>query len=135
MADLEHQRTTKELQPTGRLEFQVRTWIDQPIRKLWLETNRHPLDAMLPEIVATFMVLGQALVERSRKRQEEARAWAERQRQLELARQRKQQDDNRWKRFLEIAGQWKQAELARGIHCPAQAARSGPKSDRWTQPG
>jgi hypothetical protein len=104
---------TKELEPTGRLEFQVRTWIDQPIRKLWLETDRQPLEAMLPEIVATFLVLGDERAQQARRREEDARLWRERQRQLELEQQRRQQDDNRWKRFVEIADDWRRAEVAR----------------------
>lgn len=103
----------KELEPTGRFEFQIRTWINQPVRKLWLETERQSLDAMMPEIVATFLMLGPMLAERTRQRAEERRLWEERQRQLEHERQRRQQDDNRWKRFVQIAEGWKRTELAR----------------------
>lgn len=103
----------KELEPTGRFEFQIRAWIDQPIRKLWLETERESFETMLLEIVATFLVLGSMLAERTRQHVEERRIQEERQRQLELERQRKQQDDNRWSRFVQIAESWKRAELAR----------------------
>ena len=103
----------KELEPTGRFEFQLRAWIDQPIRKLWLETDRQSCEKMLPEIAATFLVLGPLLAERTRKREEESRLREERQRQLELDRQRKQQDDNRWTRFVQVAEAWRQTELAR----------------------
>ena len=103
----------QELQPTGWFEFQIRAWVDQPVRKLWLETERKSLETTLPEIVATFMVLGPMLAERTRKREDERLIWEEQQRQRELERQRKQQDDNRWTRFVQIAEGWKRTELAR----------------------
>lgn len=103
----------KELEPTGRFEFQIRAWTDQPIRKLWLETERQSFETMIPQIAATFLVLGPVIAERARVRAEEARAWEERQRQIELERRRREQDNKRWRRFLQIAGSWKSAELAR----------------------
>jgi len=106
-------RMVQELQPTGRLEFQVRAWIDQPLRKVWLETDRQPAEAMLPEIVATFLVLGPLLAERTRQREEQQRRWEEEQRRRELERQRRQQDDKRWQRFVRLAEGWKSSELAR----------------------
>jgi len=104
-----------ELEPTGYFQFSIKTWIDHPIRKNWLESEKRPLDAMLPEICATFLIVGQMRAERSRVRQEEARINAERQRQLELERQRRQQNENRWKRLLEIADASKRVEVARAF--------------------
>jgi hypothetical protein len=106
---------TKELQPTGCLEFQIRRWVDQPFRKLWLETERHPLDAMLPEIVATFLALSTVLAEQTRRYSEQARAAAERQREAEFERQCQQREDNRWDRFVEIADRSRQADTAREL--------------------
>jgi hypothetical protein len=102
-----------ELEPTGFLELQIHAWHDQPLRRTWRESEKRPLETMLPEIVATFVVLAPVLAERSRRREEQARVFAERQRQLELERERRQQDDKRWRRFLQIADGWKRAELAR----------------------
>lgn len=102
-----------ELEPTGRLQFTISAWTEQPVRKTWLESDRRSIDAMLPEIIATFTVLAPMLAERTRKREEAARRWAEEQRRAEEERQRKREDDNRWRRFLEIAGDWKRAALAR----------------------
>lgn len=115
----------QELEPTGRLEFSIRAWTDQPLRKTWLETETKPLEAMLPEIVATFLVLGPLLAERGRRRQEEARIFAERQRLEELERQRRRQDDNRWARFVELAHGWKQAELARDFIAELRRLKAG----------
>lgn len=103
----------KDLEPTGRLEFQIRAWIDQPLRKIWLETERQSAESMVPEIVATFVVLGPVLAERTRRREEQQRTWEDQQRQREIERQKRQQDDNRWRRLLQIAESSKSSELAR----------------------
>lgn len=105
----------KELEPTGRLELQIQVWMDEPLRKTWRESDRRPIEAMLPEIVATFLLLAPLLAERSRRRAEEARQFAERQRVAELERQRRQQDDNRFRRLCEIAEGWQRVELARAF--------------------
>lgn len=103
----------KELEPTGRLEVRLETWTDQRCRKTWLETEKKPIEELLPEIIATFLVLGPILAEQRRRREEEARIAAERQRQAELERQRRQQDDNRFRRLIEIAEAAKRIELTR----------------------
>jgi hypothetical protein len=103
----------RELEPTGSLQFTISAWTEQSVRKTWLETDRRPLDGMLPEIVATFVVLAPLLAERTRQREEAVRRWEEERRRAEEERQRRREDDNRWRRFLEIASDWKQAALAR----------------------
>ena len=105
----------QELVPTGRLELTIHVRLDQPFRRTWLETEDRPLEGMLPEIVASFLVIAPLLAERTRRREEEARAFAERQRLAELERQRREQDDRRWTRFLQLASEWQRAELARAF--------------------
>ena len=105
----------KELEPTGRLELQIHAWTGEPLKKVWLETERRPIGAMLPEIVATLLVLGPVLAERSRRQAAEARLFAERQRVAELERQERQMDDNRFRRLCEIAEGWQRVELARAF--------------------
>ncbi|MFP5328542.1 MAG: hypothetical protein ACLGHC_00165 [Alphaproteobacteria bacterium] len=105
----------KDLEPTGMMELQIHARLDEPLRKTWRESESKPIEAMLPEIVAIFLVLGPVLAERSRRREEEARIAAERHRIAELERQRRQQDDNRFRRLCEIADGWKRVELARAF--------------------
>lgn len=102
-----------DLEPTGRFEYQIRAWTGDPFRKLWLETERTPFEALLPEIAATFIVLGPMLAERSRQREEEARLAEERRREAEIARRNQEQDDKRWRRFVQIAAQWKETIFVR----------------------
>lgn len=111
-----------ELAPTGCLQFTISAWTEEPVRKNWLENDRRSIDALLPEIVATFVVLAPVLAERTRQREEAAEKWAEERRRAEEERQRRLDDDNRWRRFLEISGNWKQAALAREF---IAALRSG----------
>ena len=47
-----------ELEPAGLFEFTIRAWSDQPLRKAWRESDKRMLKAMLPEVVATFLVFG-----------------------------------------------------------------------------
>lgn len=112
----------KELEPTGFFQFTISAWTEQPVRKVWLESPRQPIETLLPTIVATFTMLAPVLAERSRRRAEEARRFAEEQRKAEEERQRRREDDNRWGRFVEIAGNWKQAALAREF---IEALRAG----------
>ena len=115
----------KELEPTGFMQFTISAWTDQPVRKQWLEGDGRPIDAMLPEIVATFVVLAPVLAERTRQRELAAQRWAEQQRLAEEERQQRREDDNRWRRFREIARDWKQAALAREFIAALRA--SGPR--------
>ena len=111
-----------ELEPTGVFQVTISAWTEEPVRKHWLESDWRPIDAMLPEIVATFVVLAPVLAERTRQREEAARRREEERRRVEEERQKQREDDNRWRRFLEIAGDWKQAALAREF---IAALRSG----------
>lgn len=104
-----------ELEPTGHFQFSIRSWIDQPIRKNWLEGDKRSIEGMLAEIAATFLVLGRLLADRTRVRREQAKLHAERQRQLDIERERRKLDENRWNRFLEIAEGWRRIEDARAF--------------------
>lgn len=116
----------KELQPTGFLQFTISAWTEESVRKNWLESDSRPIDGMLPQIVATFLVLAPTLAERSRQREEASRRWEEERRRAEEERQRQREDDNRWRRFLEMAGAWKQSALARDFAASLKAGRNRP---------
>lgn len=115
----------KELEPTGCFLFTISARSDEPVRKQWLESEGRPIDAMLPAIVATFVVLAPVLAERSRQRAEAAQKFAEAQRLAEEERQRRREDDNRWRRFLDIAAAWKEAAMAREFIAALRAGEVG----------
>ena len=103
----------QELQPTGKLAFAIKTYFPRGLRTEWLETDEKPMEILLPDIIASFVVAGPFLTEQTKKRREieRQRHIAEQKRHEEQ--QQRRRDENRWRRFLEIAQQWKDAELAR----------------------
>lgn len=105
----------QELEPTGRLIFKIKTHLPGQLRTEWLETDDTPLETLLPDIVATFPTAGQLLVEQRRQREE-----ADRQRQIAEAerykeQQRRKLDENRWRRFVELAARKRETDLARAF--------------------
>ena len=49
----------KELVPTGWLVFEIKTWQwPDVLPRQWLESEKQPMDGMLPAIVATFIAAG-----------------------------------------------------------------------------
>jgi hypothetical protein len=105
----------QELQPTGKLVFAIRTDLPGGLRTEWLETDDRAMEMLLPDIVATFVAAGPLLVEQRRQREEaeHQRRIAEQKRYEEE--QRRKRDNNRWRRFMDIAHQWRDAEIARGF--------------------
>ncbi|WP_157644240.1 hypothetical protein [Bradyrhizobium sp. WSM2793] len=96
----------QELVPTGRLVFEIKTYLPSGLKCQWLETDTQQLEGMLPDIVAVFVAAGPLLV-----RQRQEREAAERERQLAERRryeeqQRRKRDANRWRYFREIAEDW-----------------------------
>lgn len=105
----------QELQPTGKLVFAIKTWLPGGRRTEWLETDAKPMETLLPEITTIFVAAGPLLAEqkRYREREEQQRRIAEQKRYEEE--QRRKLDANRWRRFVEIAHQWRDAEIARAF--------------------
>jgi len=93
----------QDLVSTGRLVFDIKTYLPAGLKRQWVETDQRPLEEMLSEIVATFIAAGPALVQQRREREA-----AERERQLAEQRryeeqQRRKRDANRWRCFQEMA--------------------------------
>lgn len=106
---------TQELKPTGKLVFTIKTWLQSGLRTEWLETDVRSMEMMLPEIVATFVAAGPLLVKQRRQREEEERQRQIAERERYEEQQRRKLDDNRWRRFVEIAHQRRDAEIARAF--------------------
>lgn len=133
----------RELQPTGMLLFAIKTYLPDGLRREWLEKPDSPLEGDLPEIVATLLAAGPLLADLRRQREERAQAYALEQRRLEEERQRRQQDHNRWRRFIELAELWRQTALAREFlsallerdYLPAEEVSGRPLSEwiEWAQ--
>lgn len=105
----------QELAPTGRLAFEIRTYLPAGLRGQWLETEKRPLEDMLPEIVGVFIAAGPLLVQQRREREaaERERQLAERRRYEEQ--QKRKRDANRWRHFREMALDWRELAAARDL--------------------
>lgn len=104
----------KVLVPTGWLIFEIKTWQwPTGLPRQWLESEKQPMEGMLPDILATFVAAGPLLVQRRRDREV-----AERERQLTEQRhyeeqRRRKRDTNRWRRFRELAQDWHELAAVR----------------------
>ncbi len=97
----------QELAPTGRLVFDIKTYLPAGLKQQWVETDQQTIEDMLPDIVGTFIAAGPALVQRRREQEaaERERQLAERHRYEEQ--QKRKRDANRWRIFQEMAQDWR----------------------------
>lgn len=103
----------QELQPSGFLVFVIKTYLVGSLRREWLEKAAKPMEELLPQIVATFIAAGPLLAEQRRAQEERARLHAIAEQRREQERQKRKQDQNRWRRLVQIAGGWREVEVAR----------------------
>lgn len=102
-----------ELEPIGKLTFVAgKNWLPAGLRSEWIETDKSPMESLLPEIIAGVVTASQVLAERTKERQEQDRKWriAEQQRREEEA--RRKEENNRRRRFIELARQWQDFKIA-----------------------
>lgn len=104
----------KELVPTGWLVFEIKTWQwPSGLPGQWLESEKQPMEGMLPDILATFVAAGPSLVQQRKDREA-----AERERQLADQRRyeeqrRRRRDANCWRRFRQLAQDWHELAAVR----------------------
>jgi hypothetical protein len=91
-----------ELEPTGMLLFEFKTYSLGGLRKNWLETEAKPMETLLPGIFATFVAAIPLLVEEKRQRDETARRWREAEQRRAEEEQRRRIDDARWRKSLSL---------------------------------
>ncbi len=111
----EKKDTKYDLMPTGKLAFSIKTYLPNKLQREWIESNDKSMEVLLADIVATILASVPLLVEKAKQRQEE-----ELQRQIESNRryeeeQRQKLENHRWRRFMEMAQQWREAEVASGF--------------------
>jgi Skp family chaperone for outer membrane proteins len=116
----------QELQPTGRLIFDIKTYLPVGLRRQWIETELHPLEDSLPEIVAAFVAAGPLLLQQRRDREA-----AERERQLAARKryeeeQQRKKDTNQWRRFKELAESYQQLSAIREFVTKLQSLDADP---------
>ena len=119
-----NQQWTQVKVPTGNLMFVIKTHLGSGIPDRWSDAPDMPLEKHIGEMIATFSLAGPLLQEKRRllREQERLRLEAERRRQDEIDRRRR--DKNRWRRFVELANRWEEAETARRFLAALEAMPS-----------
>lgn len=110
-------------QATGQLVFAFKTGVPG-IRKEWSETDRKPLEAMLPDILAALLASIPILIDEKAKQEDRHRRWEETRLEREAVLRRQRQDDERWQSFLEMAARRRQVDMARDLLRDLRAAIS-----------
>jgi hypothetical protein len=119
----------QELQPSGNLVFSIKTYLPSGLPREWIEGERSRMENLLPDIVATVIAAGPLLVEQRRKREEaeRQRRIAEQQRYEEQQRQKR--ENNRWRRFVDIAQDWRDIQLARAFLAAVKKTEMDPEKE------
>ena len=97
----------QELAPTGCMVLSIKNYLDGSLRREWLETSSRPMEASLPEMLATILQAGEVLKERRDKAEREAALYEEQRRLREAERARQKEDDDRWAYFVELWRRWR----------------------------
>jgi hypothetical protein len=108
------------------LIFTIKTWLAAGMQLEWKDEPDKPLENDLSEIVATLSLAGPLLAKQWREREEAEQRRREEEHQRYLERQFREEDEKRWRRFLEIAHRCEQAANARRLLADL-AARSQPE--------
>ena len=106
-----NQKWRQDRIPTGELIFALKTYLGPALTREWRDGDRR-IEGQIGTIIAVLTVAA-PILEKRRLEAEEAqrRRWEEEKRCRE-ERERQDQDRNRWRRFVEFAKQWKDAQLA-----------------------
>ncbi len=100
----------QELQPTGTLSFSIETYLPALPRRTWSDTVGQPLEEQVGDILAGVLLSGPLLVEQRRERENAERQRREEEHRRHQETERRRLDDNRWRRFTELAARWRQAD-------------------------
>lgn len=109
------QKWVYELHETDALIFEIKTWLPRGTRTEWEDAKRATLEQQLDDIVAGILAVFPALDQLRREREEERR-------RSEIAARERRERENarrldvaRFRRLLELASSWREAELARAF--------------------
>jgi len=114
---------------SGYLIFEIQSSLPGRLRRVWLETDECRMEDLIGEIFATMqtavpLLRAERLAEEERENQRREREA----RQREIERRRKI-DENRVRRFGQIATQWQQAEQMRAFLAELKSRPTDPAAD------
>lgn len=113
--DKRYKGWSKELTRTGDLVFKITTWLPREITIIWKDDAEKPLEWQLEDIVAVLSLVGPRLVRQRKVRAADQERRLDEQHRQYLAKQRRDQDERRWQRLLELAHRRDQAESVRRL--------------------
>jgi hypothetical protein len=102
----------QELVPTGFCLFSIKSYQLSGLRTEWLESIERPTEQTIPEIIATLVAAGPILAEARRVRVEAERLSEIARQESYRESQRVKEDSNRWRKFVELAHQWRDVEIS-----------------------
>jgi hypothetical protein len=100
------------MEATGILVFAIETHL-APLPCIWTETADRPMETLVGDILATLLLAVPLLGQRRRDQAEAHRLRQEAEHRRRQEAELKRLDDNRWRRFVELAETRRQAETAR----------------------
>ena len=103
----------QELQPTGTLSFSIENYLPTLPRRVWSDTATQILEDQLGDILAGVLLAGPLLVQQRREREEADRRRREEEHRRQQEADRRRLDNNRWRRFTELAARWQQTDEVR----------------------
>lgn len=111
-----------EYEETDVLIFEVKSWLPGGLQRTWQDGRKGTIEDMAGDILATLLAAFPLMdAEREKREEAERLRQIEERRRYELQQQRKL-ERNRFRRLLEHAGLWREAELARSFVAALQAS-------------
>lgn len=117
-----------EYQETDVLIFEVKSWLPGGLQRTWQDGRKGTIEDMAGDILATLLAAFPLMVaERERREEQERLRQIEERRRHDLEQQRKL-ERYRFRRLLEHAGLWREAELARTFVAALRVAIPDPSA-------
>jgi hypothetical protein len=116
------QQWRQEKIPTGLLVLKIRTFLGPAIQVEWIDQPEMPLEQQVAGILAALTLAGPLLEEQRVKADEAERLRREEERRRQQEAERRKIERNRWRRFLEFAERWEEADRARRFIATIEAS-------------
>jgi hypothetical protein len=118
------QQWRQEKTPTGLLVFKIRTFLGPAIQVEWIDQPDMLLEQQVGKILAALTLAGPLLEEQRVKAEEAERRRREDEHRRQQEADRRKIERNRWRRFLEYADRWEEADRARRFIATIEASTS-----------
>lgn len=103
------------LVPSGLLRFTITTYFGEGMKKEWIESDKVKADGLLPSVLAGLDLVGPALVQRRKDREERQRQYEAERKVREEAQRLKRIEEERWDRLRRTAADFREAQQLRAF--------------------